>query len=581
MRPVLRSCTISFLYSLTALVLLTPQAATQTLFENHSRAATTSRAQPHRIAAWGLGGRFFGSPGRDSITAMTIVAGSVYVCGWTDNSSLPGASNQSSGGRDAFVAKFSADGALVWATLIGGSSDDAAYGIAATPDIVAIVGMTRSPNFPTTNGVVQPTYGGGDADGFVATFDPATGMRRAVSYIGGNQKDVLYSICIFNNNIAVAGLTNSENMVATTHQLRTNGLEDGYVAVFNSELAARVWSSYYGGRGNDMIKCISYSPSGEIVLAGTTNSPNGLSFIADGTNEGYDWLLSIDGFVALFSSSGTRVWGRYYGSIQVDSITSCSVSPQGLIVITGFTNGTNTAQSYLADAHAAQNNFAGGEWDGFIAVLRPDGTRLWGSYYGGSGSDRCTGAVMDAQGYVLVTGWTTSNDLPLAHSDNATIAGAADIMIGLFSPDGRRRYASLLYGGSGDDLPIGIGYLPDSTILITGSTSSASFSPLDGTTAGALDGFLLRLQSLGILSVPLEESTSTSEPLKVTGEYLQVEAPESCRGGRLRIYSLTGLLMTSVDNVFHTAIQLPAGVYAAELSCDNGEHYRRLVVIVR
>lgn len=572
---------ISLLCWLTALVLLTPQAATQTLFENHSAAATTSRAQPHRIAAWGLGGRFFGSPGRDSITAMTIVAGSVYVCGWTDSPSLPGASNQSSGGRDAFVAKFSADGALVWATLIGGSSDDAAYGIAATTAIVAIVGMTRSPNFPTTSGVVQPTYGGGDADGFVATFDPASGARRAATYIGGNGTDQLYGCSIGTDRIAVAGITTTEQLPTTTHQLQFGGLEDGYVAVLDLQLASRRWSSYYGGRGLDKINGIALFPDGSAVIAGVTTSPNTGQAIAAGLGEGSMRMFPPDGFIARFDANGQRLWGRYYGSDGQDSITSLSVTPTGYILLTGMTNGTNTAQSYLADAHAAQNNFAGGEWDGFIAVLRPDGTRLWGSYYGGSGSDRCTGAVMDAQGYVLVTGWTTSNDLPLAHSDNATIAGAADIMIGFFSPDGRRRYASLLYGGSGDDLPIGIGYLPDSTILITGSTSSASFSPLDGTTAGALDGFLLRLQSLGILSVPLEESTSTSEPLKVTGEYLQVEAPESCRGGRLRIYSLAGLLMTSVDNVFHTAIQLPAGVYAAELSCDNGEHYRRLVVIVR
>ncbi|MCX7929602.1 MAG: hypothetical protein N2663_02640, partial [Chlorobi bacterium] len=202
----------------------------------------------------------------------------------------------------------------------------------------------------------------------------------------------------------------------------------------------------------------------------------------------------------------------------------------------------------------------------------------WGSYYGGSGADRCTGAAMDAQGYVLVTGWTTSTDLELRHSDNSAIAGAEDIMVGFFSPDGTRRIASLLYGGSGADLPVGIGFLPDSSIAVVGTTTSTSFSPLSGSNAGAMDGFLLRLQSLGILSVPFDDM---SPAIETDGGLLRITLPTECASGELRLYTLGGAVVAHQHVIGPLQLPLPPGVYAAELRCHNGRTVRQLVLVWR
>ncbi|MCX7930607.1 MAG: hypothetical protein N2663_07805, partial [Chlorobi bacterium] len=277
--------------------------------------------------SWGIGGRFVGSSGRDSIAAMAVADGSVFVCGWTDSPSFPGASGTPNGGREAFVAKVAPDGTLQWATLIGGTSDDVAYSLSVRSDLVAIVGMTRSTNFPTTAGAVQATYGGGDADGFAVLLNPSTGTRQAATYIGGDGSDAMRAVALGAQRLAIGGSTTSAALPATAHQQQFGGVQDGYIAVLNTQLSNRIWSSYYGGRGFDDIRGCGWLSDGSLVIAGITNSPNTAQAIAAGLGEGSQRMAPPDGFLARLDANGQRLWGRYYGSDGQDSITHLSISP--------------------------------------------------------------------------------------------------------------------------------------------------------------------------------------------------------------------------------------------------------------
>lgn len=530
------------------------------------------------LGTWARGGRFLGAGGRDSITTMQTLGGSIYLAGWTSSGNFYGSDGAGSG--DAFCIVLSSTGELQWATLIGGTDEDIALGLAVAQDRIALVGRTRSANFPTTAGTVQPNYGGGDADGFIVTLDPTRGTRSAATYIGGDGRDELSAVAMSSDGrIATGGTTSSATLPATAHQQNLAGLEDGYLVTATPTLASRMWSSYYGGRGFDSITGVGFLPDGSLVIAGVTTSPNTGQAIAAGIGEGSLRLAPPDGFLARLSASGQRLWGRYYGSDGQDTITSLSIPQSGMILLTGFTNGTNSAQSYFAEAEAAQNNFAGGLWDGFVAVLRPDGTRRWGSYYGGTGSDRCTAALMDAHGYVYVAGWTTSSDLPREGTENDGIAGAEDLMLGLFSPDGTRRYASLLYGGSGSDLPSGIGWLPDSTIVIGGSTTSTRFPPLDGQISGDFDGFILRVGGLGILQTE-ENATDPVHRIAVGGSTLRFQPTAECPIALMDVYTLSGShLLARVTVEGETEFRLQPGIYAVHVRCKSGTEYRTMVLV--
>lgn len=121
-------------------------------------------------------------------------SGNVYVTGGAAGNDFPttaGAFDTSANGaEDGFVTKLNAAGsALVYSTYLGGSARDEPYDIAIDADGNAYVtGWTGSANFPTTDGAVDTTYGGG-FDAFVTKVNPAGSALVYSTYIGGSNTD--------------------------------------------------------------------------------------------------------------------------------------------------------------------------------------------------------------------------------------------------------------------------------------------------------------------------------------------------------------------------------------------------------
>jgi uncharacterized repeat protein (TIGR01451 family) len=139
---------------------------------------------------------YLGSTGSDQGHGIAVdSAGNAYVTGETDSSGFPTMSafqTASGGGKDAFVSKISSTGSsLLYSTYLGGSGSDLASGIAVdTAGIVYLTGRTStSAGFPTTPDAIQPTFGGGPNDAFIAKIDPSqSGLASLIhaSYLGGS-----------------------------------------------------------------------------------------------------------------------------------------------------------------------------------------------------------------------------------------------------------------------------------------------------------------------------------------------------------------------------------------------------------
>jgi hypothetical protein len=126
---------------------------------------------------------FLGGGGADYSGGIAIDGpGSAYVTGSTtsiDFPTTPGAydadHNGGSAFGDAFVAELNPIGSgLVYATFLGGAGDDSGRAIAVDGTGVAyVIGQTNSSGFPTTPGVIAPTFNGGDHDAFVSKLNTA------------------------------------------------------------------------------------------------------------------------------------------------------------------------------------------------------------------------------------------------------------------------------------------------------------------------------------------------------------------------------------------------------------------------
>ena len=116
-------------------------------------------------------------------------------------------------GYDAFVVKINPAGsALVYSTYFGGSGLDLAHGIAVdSAGNAYVTGITQSTDFPTMN-PLQPAYGGGDQDAFVAKINPTGSALVYSTYLGGGENDLGYGIAVDSaGNAYVTGATSSTN----------------------------------------------------------------------------------------------------------------------------------------------------------------------------------------------------------------------------------------------------------------------------------------------------------------------------------------------------------------------------------
>jgi uncharacterized repeat protein (TIGR01451 family) len=126
---------------------------------------------------------YLGGRALDRGTGIALDAsGTIAITGETASANFPAVNAFQAalaGGKDAFVARLdpSRQGAasLLYSSFLGGSADDGAYGIALNSAGEAwVVGQTASAaDFPTLNGV-QPTFGGGPSDAFVARVSNST-----------------------------------------------------------------------------------------------------------------------------------------------------------------------------------------------------------------------------------------------------------------------------------------------------------------------------------------------------------------------------------------------------------------------
>jgi len=197
-----------------------------------------------------------GGSGLDRANAVAIDAlGNMYVAGASNsaagtlgftvpaggfqaNCDLDGQGNCEG---DAFVAKIDPAGtgaaSLIYFTYIGGSLADTAAGIAIdTSGDAFITGSTVSPDFPTSTGVFQPTYGGGNDDAFVTELDPTGATLIYSTYLGGSNTDNGNGIAVDTTGSAyIAGQTCSVDFpLANPEQSNPGGDCDAFITKIGS-----------------------------------------------------------------------------------------------------------------------------------------------------------------------------------------------------------------------------------------------------------------------------------------------------------------------------------------------------------
>jgi hypothetical protein len=182
--------------------------------------------------------------------------GRVYVTGATNSTDFPATRNafqHSYGGGpfDAFVARFTADGKLDYATFLGDAHYDDADAVAVDPQGRAVVtGSTVSPQFPVKGGL-RPRVAGG---AMIAQLNAAGSGLVYSTVLGGddrgNHGNVGYAIALSHGRAYVTGVTSASTFPTVSPLQRTlAGGGDAFLAVLDSHRV--IGSTYLGSAGDD------------------------------------------------------------------------------------------------------------------------------------------------------------------------------------------------------------------------------------------------------------------------------------------------------------------------------------------
>jgi hypothetical protein len=175
---------------------------------------------------------------------------------------------------DGFIVRFGSDGSRKWATYFGGMGDDFIFDVAVdrSGDAV-VVGSTGSTDLPVTPGALQGKYAD-SSDAFVARFSLG-GTRQWATYYGGTRKEDGRGVAIGSNGgIVVAGSTESTDLpVSPTAVQGTNGGKVDLFILQISSVGDKVWSSYFGGPGEDRLGIggVGIDTTGNLLLTGNTD----------------------------------------------------------------------------------------------------------------------------------------------------------------------------------------------------------------------------------------------------------------------------------------------------------------------
>ncbi len=345
--------------------------------------------------------------------------GNAYVIGTTESTDFPttpGAFDTTfNGGEiDAFVAKLNPAGsALVYGTYLGSNGSDYAKAIAIDGlNNALLLGETFSSSFPTTPGACDTSHNG-SLDVFVAKLNPAGRALAYSTFLGGNRGDEGYGLAVDSTGSAfVSGYTFSINFPATpgAYDPTFNGGPydggDAFVARLNPAGSALGYASFLGGgEGNDGGSGIAVDATGSAWVSGSTSSSDFPT-----TPGAFDPIYNgaLDAFVARLNPAGSAlVYATFLGTSGLDGAHGIAVDGAGNVFVAGNTNSAD----FPTTPDAFDASFNGGSGDVFLVKFNPSGGLLYGTFFGGSGSEGGN-LAMDAIGIAYLAGGTNSTDFP-------------------------------------------------------------------------------------------------------------------------------------------------------------------------
>ena len=371
---------------------------------------------PERLASSELRPAF-GSDARDAAGGLARYASGVYVVGNTDGD-LDGAQV---GEGDAFIRKYTSNGALLWRRQFGRPKRDVVLSVASDSGDNAYVAGETTGDF--LSGGAK-----GKSDIFLRKYTP-TGEVAWTKQFGTRANDFDAEVVVVGNAVYVAATFGKIGGEYYNYDFDYNG-----VLVKFDTAGHELWRRNFGSPEGDYVEDIAVDASENIYVSGVTfGSFGGV------TTSGYD------AYVRKYKPDGTALWTRFVPDRNQNNVIA--VSGHDVYLVTTFydfsseggsreirltrfnSGGSKTLErvydigiqdSYVGDVAADSSGVvivgansslynlraAGdkGYSDAFVMKVRPDGTYVWGQLIGTPYEDAAYAVLIRNSSEVYVAG---------------------------------------------------------------------------------------------------------------------------------------------------------------------------------
>jgi hypothetical protein len=448
-----------------------------------------------------------GSTGVDRVVSVAADrAGNVFVTGtYTGRVDFdPGAGTAELAGGGGFVARYAADGTFVWARGFVGATP-AKVAVDAGGSVYFAGNFSGTVDFdPRTTKLKAAALG--PVDGFVCKLT-ARGNFVYVADLGGVEGDVTASgLAVsrtgevfvggtFEGRVNFRDATNLEDDVFAMSA--SDGVADGYVAKLNDG-GALVWSGSFSGNTPKTLTDLALDDGGNVLATGLYSgtvdfNPKKASFNAVAATQ--------QAYVLKWDASGTFVWMGGLGGTGTTYGTSITTDRAGNV----YTVGQFSDVADFDPGLTTVNVTAPSTGQTFVSKLDSAGTFIWAQAIGGSTDVSVAPgevAVDKAMNVYTIGRFGGTQDFdPGAGTSNLTSAGLNDVFVSKLDSSGALVFARKA-GGTTADAARGTVLDRDGSLLLAGSfTGTANFAtsgaPLNLTSAGDEDGFIMRLTAAG------------------------------------------------------------------------------------
>jgi len=270
----------------------------------------------------------------------------VIVAGYTKS--------DGAGGEDVLIAKYGANGSLLWDRTLGGSSQERARAVAVdSADNIIVAGYTASD-------------GAGSFDFLIAKYN-SSGTLQWDKTLGGSAIDYGYAVAVdSSDNIIVCGSTQSDG----------SGSDDVLLAKYNSSGTLQ-WAKTCGRSVRDEGYAVAVDSADNIVFCGRTRPSD------------YDLLIG------KFNTSGVKQWTRTLRGSANDYGYAIAVDSADNIIVGGYTRSAGA-----------------GATDALMAKYNSSGTIQWQRTLGAAfGNDTVYGVAVDSSDNIIVSGVVQSSSV--------------------------------------------------------------------------------------------------------------------------------------------------------------------------